>query len=213
MAKAEKKSVDPGVAGASSVAAGSSDPGSVPEQAKEKVQEGAVVVQEKAEELKTDAGERVRQELQTRSTQAGAQLHSTAAAMRRSTEQLREEGNDGAAKAMEFVAERADRFGGYLTGVHADQMLRDVESFARRQPWLATLGGAAVGFFASRFLKASSTARYHGTTAATGSREAWQPHPPTRERPSLASDAALATKRQQSSDQPVVTSQRGSSNG
>lgn len=209
MAKAADKSVDPGMAGASSVAAGSSDTGSVPEQAKEKVQEGAVVVQEKAEELKTDAGEKVRQELQTRSTQAGAQLHSTAAAMRRSTEQLREEGNDGAAKAMEFVAERADRFGGYLTGVHGDQMLRDVESFARRQPWLAALGGAAVGFFASRFLKASSTARYHGTTAPTGSRQAWQPHPPTPERPSLGA----AAMRQPSSDQPVLTSQRGSSNG
>ena len=194
MAKAANKSVDPGMAGASSVAAGSSDTGLVPEQAKE---------------LKTDAGEKVRQELQTRSTQAGAQLHSTAAAMRRSTEQLREEGNDGAAKALEFVAERADRFGGYLTGVHGDQMLRDVESFARRQPWLAALGGAAVGFFASRFLKASSTARYHGTTAPTGSRQAWQPHPPTPERPSLGA----AAMRQPSSDQPVLTSQRGSSNG
>jgi len=209
MAKAADKSVDPGMAGASAVAGGSSDTGSVPEQAKEKVQEGAVVVQEKAAELKTDAGEKVRQELQTRSTQAGAQLHSTAAAMRRSTEQLREDGNDGAAKAMEFVAERADRFGGYLTGVHADQMLRDVESFARRQPWLAALGGAAAGFFASRFLKASSTARYHGTIGPAGSREAWQPHPATPERPSLGA----AAMRQQSSDQPVLTSQRGSSNG
>ena len=87
----------------------------MPEQVKEKVQESAVVVQEKAQELKAKAGERVRRELDTRSSEAGSQLQGTAAAMRRTTEQLRQEGKDGPAKAMEFVAERAERLGSYLS--------------------------------------------------------------------------------------------------
>jgi hypothetical protein len=39
-------------------------------------------------------------------------------------------------------------------------MLNDLERFARQQPWLATSGGLVLGFFASRFLKASSARRY-----------------------------------------------------
>ena len=41
-------------------------------------------------------------------------------------------------------------------------MLRDVERFARQQPWAFTLGGVVAGFFASRFLKASSQRRFEG---------------------------------------------------
>ena len=212
MARAEQTRADREMPGASPVV-GSSETGSVSEQAKEKVQEGAAVVQEKAEDLKGTAGERARQELQLRSTQAGSQLHSTAAAMRRTTEQLRQEGNEEGAKAMEFVAARAERLGGYLTGVHADKMLRDVEALARRQPWLAAVGGAAAGFFASRFLKASSRARYNAIAAPTGSREAWHSPPMAQERPSLASGAAMASERRQPSDEPVLAAPRGSSHG
>ena len=212
MARAAKTSADREVAGSTASAVGSGESGSVPEQAKEKVQQGAAVVQEKAGELTGNAGERVRQELQTRSTQAGSQLQSTAAAMRRTTAQLRQEGNEGPAQALNFVADRAERFGGYLTGAHADQMLRDVEGFARRQPWLAAVGGAAVGFFASRFLKASSSARYRGS-AGTGMRQAWQPQPTAGEHPSLVSGVAVAGESRQSSDEPVLSAPRGSSNG
>ena len=107
----------------------------------EKIQEGAVVVQEKAQELKANAGERVRQELDTRSSEAGSQLQGTAAAMRRTTEQLRQEGKDGPAKAMEFVAERAERLGSYLTGADASQPpsrrrgVRPTTALARGRWW------------------------------------------------------------------------------
>ena len=50
--------------------------------------------------------------------------------------------------------------GDYLKGASGDRLLRDVEDFARRQPWLVAAGGLALGFAASRFLKASSSRRY-----------------------------------------------------
>ena len=155
---------------------------STTEQAKEKVQEGAEQVQQKAQELKGQAGGRIRQELDTRSTDAGTQLLSTAEAMRRTGRQLEDEGKEMPAKVANVVAERAERLGDYMTAANADRIVRDVESFARRQPWLVAIGTATVGFLASRFLKASSGNRYasgngsgsngrqdvHGATGTSG---------------------------------------------
>jgi ElaB/YqjD/DUF883 family membrane-anchored ribosome-binding protein len=117
-------------------------------------------VREQAEEVRGRAGERVRSELDTRSTDAGGQLRTTAGAMRRTGEQLREEGSDTPARVVDAVAERAERLGSYLEQADADRMLRDVEAFARRQPWLAAAGGFVLGLLGSRFLKASSEGRY-----------------------------------------------------
>jgi ElaB/YqjD/DUF883 family membrane-anchored ribosome-binding protein len=80
--------------------------------------------------------------------------------LRRTGGSLRDEGNDAPARLTDAVAERTDRLGGYLRGADADAILRDVESFARRRPWLVAAGGVAVGLVASRFLKASSGIRY-----------------------------------------------------
>jgi hypothetical protein len=132
------------------------------EQAKEKVQETAGQVQQKAVEVKGEAGERVRRELNTRSTEAGTQLGQTAEAMRRTGDQLREDGKETPAKVVTAVADRAERLGGYLSRADADQMIRDIENFARRQPFFFAVGGATIGFLASRFMKASSSRRYQG---------------------------------------------------
>jgi ElaB/YqjD/DUF883 family membrane-anchored ribosome-binding protein len=117
-------------------------------------------VQEKAEEVRGQVSGQVREQVDTRSTQVGEQMTSVADAMRRTGQSLREEGNDVPAKLTDAVAERAERLGGYLRRSDADAILRDVENFARRQPWLVAAGGLALGLVASRFLKASSGGRY-----------------------------------------------------
>ena len=153
---------------------GRSDAGpSTTDQAKEKVQETAQQVQERvgetAQQVRSQAGERVRQQLDERSTQVGEQVTTTADAIRRVGEQLRQEGKHEPARYADQVAQRAERLGGYLTRADADQMLRDLENFARRQPWLAALGGATVGFLASRFVKASTAAGYQSQFGGNGS--------------------------------------------
>jgi hypothetical protein len=60
----------------------------------------------------------------------------------------------------EQLADRAESFGSYLRHANGERLLADVEAFARRQPWLVAAGGLALGFAASRFLKASSSRRY-----------------------------------------------------
>jgi len=122
-------------------------------------------VQDVAEQAKGQTREQLRTQINQRSTQAGEQVSSTAAAMRKASEHLRVEGKDSVAKVVDGVAERSERLGSYLSRADGDQILRDVEDLARKQPWLFVSGSAVVGFLASRFMKASSSNRYQGSMA------------------------------------------------
>jgi hypothetical protein len=134
---------------------------STTEQAKEKVQDAAGQVQqqvgEKAQEVRGQAADSIRQQLDSRSTQAGDQVSATADALRRAGGQLRQEGNGMPAQYVERAAEPVERLGRYLAQADGDRILRDAEQFARRRPSLAVLGGATLGFFVARFIKASGT--------------------------------------------------------
>jgi hypothetical protein len=116
--------------------------------------------QEKAQEVAGEAKSRVREQVDQRSTEAGERVRSTAGDIRGVGEELRKQGKDQPAKVAEQVADRTERIGGYLERSDGDTILRDVEDFGRRQPWAVVLGGLAVGFAASRLLKASSEGRY-----------------------------------------------------
>ena len=123
------------------------------EQVKERVQD----VAEQAKGRRASSSVR-------RSTRAPRRPASRSARRRgrsaRTSEQLRQEGNDRAAigrrggrgpqRAARRLPERTD----------GDALLRDVEDFARRQPWLVVGAGALAGFMAARFVKASSGDRY-----------------------------------------------------
>ena len=141
-------------------------------QAQEKVQEAAGKAQDQAQQAAGQAREQARQQLDQRSTQAGEQVNSTASDMRSVAEQLRQQGKDQPAKLAEQAADRAERVGGYLKDADTDRMLHDLEDFGRRQPMAVVLGGMALGFAASRLLKASSQSRYEQGPTGTQSRPA-----------------------------------------
>jgi hypothetical protein len=119
-------------------------------------------VQEKASDLKGQAAARIRGQLDERSAQAGNQLSSIAQALRKGAEHLSSEGNDSGARAAHQAADHTDRLARYFSGANADQLVGDVERFARRKPWIVGAIGTSIGFMASRFLKASSEGRYRG---------------------------------------------------
>ncbi|MFL6186395.1 MAG: hypothetical protein ACJ745_16570, partial [Actinomycetes bacterium] len=111
-----------------------------------------------------------------RSTEAGERIAGTAGDVRSIAQELRGQGKDTPANLAEQVADQADRVGDYLKGASGDRILRDVEDFARRQPMLVAAAGLALGFAASRFLKASSSRRYesaYGSLGDGGSRRAY----------------------------------------
>jgi glucan phosphorylase len=142
--------------------------GSATDDAREQVQAKAEAAQEKLKGGAQQAQARMRDQVDQRSTQAGEQVSATAQALRTTSRQLREEGQDAQAQAAEKAAHHAERVGSYLSQSSADRILSDLEDFGRRQP-MAVIGlGVGVGFLASRFLKASSRERYQARPPATG---------------------------------------------
>jgi hypothetical protein len=133
---------------------------STTEQVNDQVRDTTQLAQDKARGALGQARSRLRDQIDQRSTQAGEQVQSTVLDVRSMAEQLRGQGKDTPARVAEQVADRAESFGSYLRDADGERLLRDVEDVARRQPWLVAAGGLALGFAASRFLKASSSRRY-----------------------------------------------------
>jgi hypothetical protein len=143
---------------------------SAPEQAKEKVQQATQQASEQARSRVTDV-------VSQRSTDAGEQVNSAAQALRQTSSQLRESGKDAPARAMEAAADRIEGLGSWLRDSDGDAILHDIENFGRRKPTAVMFGALALGFAASRVLRASSSQRFqsrgdgaysYGTTGYTG---------------------------------------------
>jgi hypothetical protein len=130
------------------------------EQVKDQVRDKAQVAQDKTRGALGQARGRLSDQVDQRSTEAGERIAGTASDVRSIAEELRSQGKDVPANLAEQVADQADRVSDYLKGASGDRILRDVEDFARRQPMLVAAGALALGFAASRFLKASSSRRY-----------------------------------------------------
>jgi len=138
--------------------------GSTTDQVKEKAQ----VAQDKARGAMGQARGRISDQVDQRSTQAGERIAGTAGDVRSIADELRSQGKDAPANLAEQVAGQADRVGDYLKGASGDRILRDVEDFARRQPMLVAAASLALGFAASRFMKASSSRRYESGSQSYG---------------------------------------------
>jgi hypothetical protein len=150
-----------GAAGATDTADGAQ------EQAKAKAGEVKDQAQEKARDAAANARGRAVEQIDQRSTEAGERVSGVAGDVRSVGDELRKQGKDGPAKIADQAAERAEKVGSYLKESDADRILRDAEDFGRSRPWAVVAGGLALGFAASRFLKASSQQRYRSSSAGT----------------------------------------------
>lgn len=113
-------------------------------------------VRNAAADLAHGAKEQAREQYDRQKNVATGELGSLATALRRAGNELGDE-HATSSKVITTVADRIDSFGRSLEGKDLDRVVRDVETFARRNP-AAFLGGAvAVGFLASRFLKSGSS--------------------------------------------------------
>ena len=108
---------------------------------------------------------KLREQVDQRSTQAGQQINTVADDVRSVAEQLRTQGKDTPARYAEQAAEKAESAGQWLENADGDQLVRDVEDFARRNPWAVAAGGLVLGLAASRLLKASSGERYRASVS------------------------------------------------
>jgi hypothetical protein len=161
-------------AGASSVGEqvreGAQQVGDQVQQARETVQDTAQravgQAQEQVQQLSGKARSQLREQVDHRLTQTGRQVGSTAEDLRAVATELRRKEKESSAKVAEQIADRVEGMATYLNDADGQRVLRDVEDFGRRQPWAVLAGGLALGFVASRFLKASSGRRFEGETAS-----------------------------------------------
>lgn len=126
----------------------------------QQVQQAAGQAGERLQEAKGKLGDQVKGQVGSRVTQLGEQADTTAHSLRAVGKELRNQGQDTPARLADQVAEKVEQAASYLQNSNGDRILRDVEDFGRRQPWLVIGAGVALGFAAARFLKASSTRRY-----------------------------------------------------
>jgi hypothetical protein len=144
----------------------------------DKAQEIKGQAEEKAQDAMGKAQSTVREQLNSRSTEAGEKVAGTAEDLRTVGEELRNQGKETPAKLADKAAERTEQVGSYLRESDADKLLEDVESFGRRQPLAVLAGGLVVGVAAARFLKASSRGRYQSRARSQPpSRELGSPIP------------------------------------
>jgi len=132
----------------------------VQEKGQQLVSEAQSHVQERAAQGRSRAADRMRVEVDRRSTELGEHGQSLAEALRRSAEQLQGEGKETPARLAQRAADQLERPSRYLRDADANRLLGELEDLARRRPWLAGSVGALVGFVGSRFVKASSDRRY-----------------------------------------------------
>jgi ElaB/YqjD/DUF883 family membrane-anchored ribosome-binding protein len=118
---------------------------------------------DRVQDAKQQASGRLREQVDQRSTQAGQQLGSAADDVRSVAGELRTQGKETPARYAEQAADKAQQIGQRLQDASGDELLRDVEDFARRNPWAVAAGGLVLGLAASRMLKASSGERYRAS--------------------------------------------------
>ncbi|TWA70648.1 hypothetical protein FBZ84_102198 [Azospirillum baldaniorum] len=109
---------------------------------------------------------RIRSLLETQTDRAADQLGSVANALHKAAEQLNEENNGTAAHYAGQAADRVERVADMLRNSTVDDMVGQVERFARRQPEVFVGAAFAVGFLFARFVKSSGERRFRGASSS-----------------------------------------------
>lgn len=125
-----------------------------------RVQDQANAAVQQAQVTVSQTQDRVREQVGQRSAQLGQQVNTQAADLRAVSDVLRERDKSGPAQLADRAAGYAEQAGSYLEGTDVDTILGDAESYGRQHPGTVAAGALALGFAASRFLKASSARRY-----------------------------------------------------
>lgn len=112
-------------------------------------------VKEKAGEIVGRARERTTSRVEDTLVRAAGEMHTVASALRQCGTDLNT-GRDGVlAPYVEQVADQVDRLSGFLETRSVDDLARDVQSFARRNPAVFLGACFGLGVLAARFLKSA----------------------------------------------------------
>lgn len=105
--------------------------------------------------------DRATAQLSSQKDRATDGLGSVAQAVRQSTQHLRDHKQDAIAQYVEKAADQIDRFSTQLKNRDVNELVNDVQRFARRQPALFVGSAFALGVIGARFLKSSADDQRH----------------------------------------------------
>ncbi|CAO3360568.1 hypothetical protein [Azospirillum palustre] len=179
-------------------AAGSSNIGGSVDEMKKTVNRAADDVISTGRETLGNAQGRIRSLLEQQTGRAADQLGGVANALHKAAEQLNEENGGVVADYAEQAASRVERVADMLRDASVDDIVGEVEGFARRQPEVFIGAAFAVGFLAARFLKSSSDRRMH--RASTSLRGTAHPSQTVRTARGASYDAGRDTGRDRNRD-------------
>jgi len=146
-----------------------SDSGSVREQIGEQVGPAAEKVQDKAGQAFGQVRQQVTSQLDSQKDKAAEGLTQAADAVRKTTEQLRQQEQMGAvANYAEDAAETIERLAGFLRERDMSQLMSETERFARQRPTMFLASAFTLGLVAARFLKSSPPQQANGAGYGSG---------------------------------------------
>jgi len=160
-------------------ASGKQGAGTTGSEAKQQAGDVVSQVKDQAMQLKDQVTEQVAgtatSKLDEQKGQATSGLATVSQVVHKTGDELRSRDQDMLAGYIDQAAGQLDRVTGYLRNRDVGELIRDVESFARREPTLFLGGAFALGLLGARFLKSSGQATQtpyrsgQGTQAAMSS--------------------------------------------
>ncbi len=140
----------------------------VTEQARQQSQQLAHQARQQASDLASRGTQQAKSQLANQKHNASQRMVPLQSALRETAQQLRRQGQGGAGDYAERAADQVERFSVYLRETEVDEIMEEVRGIARRRPGLYLGGAAAIGFFATRFLKSSSEEQRSSSYAESG---------------------------------------------
>lgn len=129
----------------------------------DQVQQAAAPVVDQAKQTTNQVVDQAKQQAQsqisTRKDQAANSIDSLASALRQTGKDLQEQDQGTVAGFVDQAASQLDRFSNYLQNRDINQIVGEVEDFARREPALFVGGAFLLGLIGARFLKSSPPQR------------------------------------------------------
>ena len=128
------------------------------EQAQQKAEQFTSKARETAETVEERAGEMAKSTLETGKDNLAKSLEGIARALHQAGDRMRQEQQGSVANYVNQAANQLDHFAGTVRDRSVDDMLSDVEQYARSQPEIFIGGAFFLGLVAARFLKSSGQA-------------------------------------------------------
>jgi len=137
--------------------------GNIADQAKQAAVETVDQAKQAVNDTLGEAKQQVAARFDAQKSQAADRLSNVANALRQTGENLESQNEDTFGQYARAAADQLEQFSNTLQNKNMNELLNEVQGFARRQPELFIAGSLAAGFLLGRFLKSSGsrTASYN----------------------------------------------------